>query len=108
MTISTGHRTARPPKARRTIRRAMIHIALLSLVFSYVGSYYRLSRRSMREDANYGFDAIVYVPFEEIDSKEGISRHYALMWIYHPLNWIDQRLFKTPGPAGCFMMHLSG
>ncbi len=44
----------RLPRVRFTIRRMMLIVALTAVVLSYVGSYYRLSRRGMREAAQHG------------------------------------------------------
>jgi hypothetical protein len=51
----------RLPRVRFTIRRMMIIVALAALVFAYAGSYYRLSRRGMREAAMYNVSGFLYV-----------------------------------------------
>jgi hypothetical protein len=97
----------RLPRVRFTIRRMMLIVALAALVFSYVGSYYRLSRRGMREAALCNMPGFCYVPYLEAPECENVSRHYALVIWYAPLNWLDRTLLGTPGPSICFM-RLSG
>jgi hypothetical protein len=98
----------RLPLLRFTIRRMLLAVALTAVVMAYVGSYYRLSRRGMREAAEYGIAGFLYVPFEEAAEHEDLSRHYALMTVYAPLNWLDRALLGAPGPTVCIMWRLSG
>ncbi len=91
-----------------TIRRMMLIVALTALVLSYFGSYYRLSRRGMHEAAELKLAGFLYVPFKEAAEREDLTRHYALMALYAPLNWLDRAVFGTPGPTTCIMRRLSG
>jgi hypothetical protein len=109
LSILTGEGGAmRLPRVRFTIRRMMLIVAFTAVVMSYVGSYYRLSRAGMREAARYGIAGFLYVPFEEAADREDLSRHYALMTFYAPLNWLDRILFGAPGPTSGIMWRLSG
>jgi hypothetical protein len=85
----------------------MLAVVFAALVFSYVGSYYRLSRRGMREATEYGMPDFLYVPAEEAAENEGLQRHTALILWYAPLNWLDRKLLGSPGPTTCFL-RLSG
>ena len=98
----------RLPGVRFSIRRMMLTVALAALVFSYVGSYYRLSRRGMREAALYNIAGFLYVSYLEAAGHEDLSRHYALMTWYAPLNWLDRTLLETTRPTICIMWRLSG
>jgi hypothetical protein len=87
-----------------TIRRMMLAVAFAAVVMSHVASYYRLSRRGMREAAEYGMPGFLYVPFEEAAEHEDLLlRHYALMAFYTPLNWLDRMVLGAPGPTICDM-----
>jgi hypothetical protein len=97
----------RLPRMRFTIRLLMLAVAFSALVMSYVASYHRLSRRGMREAVQYGAPGFLYVPVAEAAEREGLSRHYARMTIYAPLNWLDRILLGAPPPMTCFM-RLSG
>jgi hypothetical protein len=52
----------------------MLIVALAALVFAYAGSYYRLSRRGIREATMYGVSGFLYVPcldpFERTDKDD--------------------------------------
>jgi hypothetical protein len=96
--------TMRIPRVRFTLWRMMVWVALAALVFSYLGSYYRLSRRGMREVTRYGADEFLYAPYHgEPVLKEEIECHYARMKWYAPLNWLDRTLLNGPVPRNCFI-----
>jgi hypothetical protein len=86
----------------------MALVAVAALAFSYIGSYYRLSRRGMHEAAEFGVPGFLYVAFREAAATEDLSRHLALAVVYAPLNWLDQRIFGAPAPVVCIMWRLSG
>jgi hypothetical protein len=88
---------------RFTIRGLMILVAVSSLMLSYAGSYYRLSRRGMQEATLYGVPGFLYVPFQETAACEDLWRHHTLAWAYAPLNWLDQMIFGFPGPTTCIL-----
>ncbi len=91
------------------LRTLILSVAVFSLALAYVGSYYRLSRRGMREAILYGLDpGFLYVPFEEAAEKEDRLGHHALRVFYYPANWVDQRVFGGPPPIICIMWRLSG
>ena len=92
---------------RFSIRRMMLTVALAAFLFSYVGSYCRLSRRGMREAAMYNMPGFLYVAYLEAAEQEELSRHYEFLIWYAPLNWVDRTLLGTPGPTIC-IMRLSG
>ena len=86
----------------------IVAVAIVAFLFADVGSYYRLSRRSLKELAPHGLDGILYVSIEEIrrDDK-ALSQHYRLMWLYTPVNCIDRLFFHKNDPVACWM-RLSG
>src|SRR5262245_33369548 len=98
----------RLPLVRFTIRRMLLIVALTAVVMSYVGSYYRLSRRGMREAPQDGIPGFLYIPVDEAAEHHDLSRHYALMTFYAPMNWLDRILVGAPGPTICIMWRLSG
>jgi hypothetical protein len=92
-----------------SIRKMMLGVALMAVVMAYVSSYYRLSRRGMREAPEYGVPGgFLYVPFEEAARHHDLSRHYALRIFYAPLNWLDRTILGAPPPAGGILWRLSG
>ncbi len=86
----------------------MVVVAIAAFGFAYVGDYYHLSRRGMREAAEYGIPGFLYVPVREAAATEDLGRHYELATLYAPLNWVDRAIFETPSPVICIMWRLSG
>jgi hypothetical protein len=86
----------------------MLRVVLAAFVLAYLGSYYRLSRRGLREAAEYGLAGFLYVPYQEAAEHEDLSRHYVLMTWYAPLNWLDRSLFGSPGATICIIWRPSG
>lgn len=82
-------------------------VALSALLFAYVESYRRLSRRGVREAADYGIAGFLYVPCADAAADKNLDRHYALTLFYAPLNAVDRALFGGPAPCVC-LMRLSG
>ena len=68
------------------------------LLFLYVGSYYRISRRGMREAEDTGLPGFLYVPFEEAASTHDLTRHHRLVVFFAPANWVDRTFLSGPGP----------
>jgi hypothetical protein len=93
---------------RFRLRTLILAVAALSLALAYVGSYYRLSRRGMREAGPYGLAGFLYVPVEEAAAMQSLSLHHALAAFYFPANWIDRRFFKGEAPVECIIWRLSG
>ena len=88
--------------------RAMLYATVLaSLLASYVGSYYRLSRRGMAEAAEYDMVSFLYVPAAEVFTSKDLSRHYLLCRLYAPLNWVDRVVFGGDYPVGGITFDLS-
>lgn len=86
----------------------LIGVLIFSVLASYVGSYYRLSRRGMAEAAAVlEAEGFFYVPLDELFASRDLTRHSWLTTLYAPLNWIDRKLFGGDGPAGGIMFHLS-
>jgi hypothetical protein len=82
------------------MRTLIVAVAGLSLALAYVVSYYRLSRRGMREAATISLPGFLYVSFEEVVASRGdLTRHHWLMTFYAPLNWIDHHLFGNETPT---------
>jgi hypothetical protein len=92
----------------------MLLVAVLALLFAYVGTYYRLSRRGIPEAMEHSEHAFAYVPIGDIDSsvptrvfQKNAARHFTLCVLFAPLNWLDRKLFGAPEPFIC-LMRLSG
>jgi len=103
--------TTSPNQRRRfqfSLRTMLLVVLLLSILFSYVGSYYRLSRRGMREAAQYNSEWFLYVPAEEVFATEDLTQHHLRAWFFAPVNWIDRHLFGGPWPVGDISFRLSG
>jgi hypothetical protein len=88
----------------RPVRTAIAFVIALVLQTAYVGSYYHLSRRGMREARTYGMRAFLYTPAADVLEnrslrRKSLSRHYRLAAIYAPLNELDQMLFRADGPV---------
>jgi hypothetical protein len=81
--------------------------AVLALFDGYVGSYYHLSRRGMREAKVYGMKGFLYVPAQQPFAERDLSRHDTLARLYAPLNLVDRALFGADGPGGGFTWGLS-
>ncbi len=90
---SCGHGTGR----RRW--RLLILATVLALLATYVGSYYHLSRRGMREAKAYRMKGFLYVSAEEALAEKDLSRHSSLAKLYAPLNCVDQKLLGAEGPV---------
>ena len=81
-------------------------IALIVAIL-YVGSYYSLSRRGMREAPVYGICGFLYVSFDEANRARDLSRHYWLSILFAPINWLDHLISGADGPTMC-LLRLSG
>jgi hypothetical protein len=79
--------------------RLLVACALALLLVPYVGSYYHLSRRGMREAKAYNMQGFLYVPANEVFETRDLSGHYRRMRLYSPLNWLDRTLFGGHGPV---------
>ena len=100
---------ARPARRLQIgMRKLAVLVALACLLCAYAASYYRLSRRGMREAADLGIDGFLYVPSGEAAASEDLTRHYALATFYSPLNWIDRAISGAPSPWISIMWRLSG
>ena len=88
------------PRFQYRLRTLIVAVAGLSLALAYVGSYYRLSRRGMREASIISLPGFLYVSFEEVAASRGdLTRHHWLMAFYSPVNWIDHHLFGSETPT---------
>jgi hypothetical protein len=84
-------------------------ILFTSLALAYAGSYYRLSRRGMREAREYGLPgSFLYVPWAEFTASGGFTRHYGLAIFYAPPNWIDRAIFGGPSPLRVAARSIAG
>ena len=92
----------------RRWRSRRLLVAALLMTIAYVGLYYHLSRRGMREAPVYGLAGFLYVPFEQAQRTEDLSRHHGLALFFAPLNWADRWLTGAEGPTRCILWHLSG
>jgi hypothetical protein len=87
--------------------RLLAASALALLLVPYVGSYYHLSRRGMREAKEYNMKGFLYVPANEVFETGDLSEHDFRMRLYAPLNWLDRTLFGGDGPVGGITWGLS-
>ncbi|MFO0950101.1 MAG: hypothetical protein U0835_02910 [Isosphaeraceae bacterium] len=92
-------------RVRWTTRRMMLSVAFCAVTSAYVGSYDRLSRRSMAEAREWGFVGLLYVSPEEWRRApdDAIRTHYRRATIYFPVNCVDRWLRGTPPPVSCFL-----
>lgn len=86
-------------RVARSRLRLLVVCALAVLLAAYVGSYYHLSRRGMREAREYNMQGFLYVPADEVFKTRDLSGHYRRARLYAPLNWLDRTLFGGPGPV---------
>jgi len=77
------------------VRTLLIGVLLASLLASYVGTYYQLSRRGMAESGELFF----YIPVDEIHGPEDLWRHRWRKVLFYPANQIDQLVFGGPEPV---------
>ena len=99
--------TATAGRSSRWARALIVYALLASLLALYVGSYYHLSRRGMREAKQYNMPGFFYESVEDVAAKPDLARHDARRRLYAPLNWIDQKLFDAMGPCGGMTLGLS-
>ncbi len=76
------------------LRTLLIGTLLASVLTSYVGTYYRLSRRGVAESGELFF----YVPVNELDGPEDMWKHRWLKVLFYP-NQIDRQCFDGPTPV---------
>jgi hypothetical protein len=95
---------------RFSLRTLAVACVLLCIVLTYAGGYYRLSRRGMREAAEYELNGFFYVPIEEVFRTQDLceQRRYAVF--YAPANVVDRALFGNSGriPITSVLWSLSG
>jgi hypothetical protein len=77
------------------LRTLLIGVLLASLLASYVGTYYRLSRRGVAESGELFF----YVPADELHGPEDMWKHRWLKVLFYPANQIDRQCFDGPTPV---------
>jgi hypothetical protein len=94
--VATAKRSWRP---QFSLRLMLVLCVVFGLLFAYAGSYYRLSRRGMREAEEYGLAGFLYVPFEEAAAKKSLNRHHWIALFFTPANLVDQSAFGAPGPT---------
>ena len=82
------------------VRTLLLAVVLASALASYVGCYYRLSRRGMEEVAQHpGIDAFLYVPTDEVFAAQDLTQHHRRALFFAPANWIDRHVFGGPSPV---------
>jgi hypothetical protein len=95
------------------VHTLLVLVALAAVLLGYAGSYYRLSRRGMREAPEYGLEGFLYVPIEPMASgddavwRAAYAKHLALMWFFMPANWLDHQVLGNPEAVEC-LMRVSG
>jgi hypothetical protein len=90
---------------RRWVLAALAVVLVMSV--AYVGSYYHISRRGMREAKPLKMKGFLYIPVEEVTAEESMSRHYTLARFYAPANALDQVLTGAEGPVRGILFCLS-
>ena len=76
------------------LKSAVAALLVFWILSAYVGSYYRLSRRGMRDAERYHGICFMYVPLEAFGTSDrDTEAHYRMQDFYDPLNWIDVHLF---------------
>ena len=96
------------PRIQFRLRTVLIAWIALALLLTYVGSYYRLSRRGLAEARKYGIKGIVYVDFLEAAKARDLRRHHLIAAFYAPANLIDRTFFGGDGPVDGILWGLSG
>ncbi len=92
---------------RFRLRTLIVAIASCSLLFAYVASYYRLSRRGLREAVPYGIDGFFYHPIAEWMQTHDMTQQRRLAAFYWPINRIDRWVFRGKHPADNISWKLS-
>lgn len=77
---------------------------LVFLFGLYLGSYVALSRRGYDDARRYNIKGFFYFPPE--DSDDWQFRNYTCVWLFAPLNQVDQwlGLGRPPGCAPLFRL----
>jgi hypothetical protein len=94
LTAGTGLRI----RGRRWVRWLLAAFLWL-LVVTYYGSYYYLSRRGMAEAERLGLRYFFYVPFEEVARTHDMTWQRRFVYLYEPLNEVDQLWFGGKDPC---------
>ena len=89
------------PKSKRRrfqfkLRTLLVGVLFASLLASYVGTYYRPSRRGMAEAEGGPF---FYVPMDEVRGPEDFTKHQWRTLFFAPANQIDRHGFGGPEPV---------
>jgi len=99
-------RYRRANRCQFSLRQVLLLFVLVALLFSYVGSYYRLSRRGMREAAEFQIKGFLYAPANDVFASHDLSTHHRLAVFFAPANSIDRGLFGADGPTKGIMFEL--
>lgn len=84
-----------------SLRTLLLSVVVASLLSSYVGCYYRLSRRGMEEARQAGIEGFFYVPMDEVDAAGDVTPKHCLLAVFFlPANAIDHFVFGTPTALG--------
>jgi len=95
-------------RSKPSRRRRFALVIGLVLTTMYVGSYYRLSRRGLREASGCGLSGFLYVPYVEAEATEDLSKHRSIGRFYAPINQLDRLFYRDHYPVECIMWRLSG
>jgi hypothetical protein len=85
----------RPWQLRWSLVGRLLLVLLLAL---YVGSYLLLSRQGYAEADLYHMKGFYYLPLENTDRWR--YANYTCVWLFYPLNYVDQAL-GLGRPPGC-------
>ena len=85
-------------KLQFSLRLMLVLCVVFGFLFAYSGSYYRISRRGMREAEETGLAGFLYVPFEDAAESKDLRGHRQLEIFFGPANWVDRKVFGGPDP----------
>ena len=71
----------------------IIGVTVVSLLFAYAGSYYRLSRRGLAEAAEMGMEGFLYDSAERVSATEDLSIQHRRRF-YYPFNIDDVSIMR--------------
>ena len=86
-------------KPQFSLRMMLALCIVFGLLFAYVGSYYRISRRGMREAVELEMEGFYYARLEHMLATHDMTQHERLSTIFAPANWLDQLIFGAPSPG---------
>jgi len=87
--------------------RKVAFACLVCAFLVYLVSYVVLRNRSMRENAPYNTEGMLYESMANIERTHDLTTHHFLARLFMPLNLIDQLLFGGEPPVRSILFDLS-